>query len=233
MGVIAPTSADVRDVLVDDRAGLRATAPAGWCPTFTETKRRVLWPDGAQALTFSAEEPESPCKGTPAHWSEEAIRLHDELDAQDLVVQTNSGGDMVIDMIEQAAVRMHEREKRPDPFMSATRSDGRSSSTTYTRVSSASLSRARRPARRTARCDRIEKSVAASMFMDSAPVSSDAPSFRACSMQGPCRGRWLARSGTAPVRPPSPPPAERVRPILPSIKTIQKPNPVSRQRQGR
>jgi phage terminase large subunit-like protein len=276
IGIIAPTSAAIRDVLVDGEAGLCATAPAGWRPTFTETKRKIVWPNGAQALTFSALEPDSlrgpefelvlidelaamdygkevldmaslglrigayprmliattpkpkpwlkallrmpgvsvthattwanqanlapsfladlkqtwegrklalqeleglivedddaelfhadwiqiadvpeadieqvavgvdpsggadvigivacarlvdgryailadrSTKGSPAHWSEEAIRLHDELDAQDLVVETNFGGDMVIDTIKQTAIRMHEQDKRPDPFI--------------------------------------------------------------------------------------------------------------------
>jgi phage terminase large subunit-like protein len=276
IGIIAPTSADIRDVLVDGPAGLRATAPAGMCPTFTETKRKIVWPNGAQALTFSALEPDSlrgpefelvlidelatmdygkdvldmaslglrigayprmliattprpkpwlkallrtpgvtvthaatwanemnlapsfladlkatwegrrlalqeleglivedddaelfksewmiedpvpdemlermavgidpsggadvigivacarlvdgryavladrSCKGSPAHWSEQAILLHDQLNAEDLVVEVNYGGQMATDTIKQTAIRMHEQGKREEPFI--------------------------------------------------------------------------------------------------------------------
>lgn len=59
MHIIAPTAADIRDVIVEGPSGLLATAPAGMVPTHIASLRKVLWPNGAYALTFSGEEPES------------------------------------------------------------------------------------------------------------------------------------------------------------------------------
>jgi hypothetical protein len=56
--LIAPTAADIRDVLVEGPSGLLATAPP-WCrPRFESSKRRVEWPNGARAVCLSGEEPE-------------------------------------------------------------------------------------------------------------------------------------------------------------------------------
>jgi phage terminase large subunit-like protein len=58
IGLIAPTAADCRDVLVEGPSGILATAPS-WCaPDYEPSKRRITWPNGATALLFSAEEPE-------------------------------------------------------------------------------------------------------------------------------------------------------------------------------
>jgi hypothetical protein len=56
--LIAPTAADIRDVMVEGPSGLLAIAPA-WCrPQFESSKRRVTWPNGAHAICLSGEEPE-------------------------------------------------------------------------------------------------------------------------------------------------------------------------------
>jgi phage terminase large subunit-like protein len=56
--LIAPTSADIRDVMVEGQSGLLAVAPS-WCrPRFESSKRRVVWPNGARAVCLSGEEPE-------------------------------------------------------------------------------------------------------------------------------------------------------------------------------
>jgi hypothetical protein len=56
--LIAPTTADVRDVMVEGPSGLLAVAPP-WCrPRFEPSKRRVTWPSGARAVCLSGEEPE-------------------------------------------------------------------------------------------------------------------------------------------------------------------------------
>jgi hypothetical protein len=56
--LIAPTMADIRDVMVDGPSGLLAVAPP-WCrPRFEPSKRRVTWPNGARAVCLSGEEPE-------------------------------------------------------------------------------------------------------------------------------------------------------------------------------
>jgi len=56
--LIAPTTADIRDVMVEGPSGLLAIAPP-WCrPRFEASKRRVQWPNGARAICLSGEEPE-------------------------------------------------------------------------------------------------------------------------------------------------------------------------------
>jgi hypothetical protein len=56
--LIAPTAADIRDVMVEGPSGLLTIAPP-WCrPRFESSKRRVVWPNGARAICLSGEEPE-------------------------------------------------------------------------------------------------------------------------------------------------------------------------------
>jgi phage terminase large subunit-like protein len=58
MAIVAATAADARDVVVEGESGILATAPS-WCrPEYEISRRRVVWPNGAIATTYSAEEPE-------------------------------------------------------------------------------------------------------------------------------------------------------------------------------
>jgi len=53
--LIAPTTADIRDVMAEGQSGLLAIAPP-WCrPRFESSKRRVQWPNGARAVCLSGE----------------------------------------------------------------------------------------------------------------------------------------------------------------------------------
>ncbi len=56
--LIAPTAADIRDVMVDGPSGLIHVAPPWSRPRFESSKRRVEWPNGARAVCLSGEEPE-------------------------------------------------------------------------------------------------------------------------------------------------------------------------------
>jgi len=56
--LIAPTAADIRDVMVEGPSGLLAVAPPRYRPVFEPSKRRVSWPGGARAICLSGEEPE-------------------------------------------------------------------------------------------------------------------------------------------------------------------------------
>ena len=58
MALVAPTAADARDVLVEGESGILATAPKHDRPIYEPTKRRLTWPNGAMATTFSADEPD-------------------------------------------------------------------------------------------------------------------------------------------------------------------------------
>ncbi|PAY05450.1 ATP-binding protein [Bradyrhizobium sp. UFLA03-84] len=56
IALVAPTAADARDVMVEGPAGLLAVS-SPWCrPTYEPSKRRLTWPNGAIASTFSSEE---------------------------------------------------------------------------------------------------------------------------------------------------------------------------------
>jgi phage terminase large subunit-like protein len=58
MALVAATAADGRDVMVEGESGILACAPP-WCmPEYQPTRRRVIWPNGAIATLYSAEEPE-------------------------------------------------------------------------------------------------------------------------------------------------------------------------------
>lgn len=58
IGIIAPTGADLRDVIVEGESGILMVCPPDNRPTYEPTKRRVTWPNGAIATLYSAEEPE-------------------------------------------------------------------------------------------------------------------------------------------------------------------------------
>lgn len=56
--LVAPTAADARDTMVEGESGILACSPPWNRPTYEPSKRRITWPNGAQATLFSAEEPE-------------------------------------------------------------------------------------------------------------------------------------------------------------------------------
>lgn len=50
---------DVREVMIEGPSGIRAQSPKGYRPRYEATRRRVLWPNGAIAQVFSAEDSDS------------------------------------------------------------------------------------------------------------------------------------------------------------------------------
>jgi phage terminase large subunit-like protein len=56
--IIGRTSADVRDILVEGESGIMSISPPWNRPKYEPAKRRVTWPNGAYATTYSAEEPD-------------------------------------------------------------------------------------------------------------------------------------------------------------------------------
>lgn len=58
VGLIAPTAADARDVMVEGESGILACSPPDFRPLYEPSKRRLTWPNGAVATLFSAEEPD-------------------------------------------------------------------------------------------------------------------------------------------------------------------------------
>lgn len=58
IALVAPTAADARDTMIEGESGLLAIAPNHNRPIYEPSKRRLTWPNGVIATSFSAEEPE-------------------------------------------------------------------------------------------------------------------------------------------------------------------------------
>jgi phage terminase large subunit-like protein len=58
IALIGATAADTRDVMVEGESGILAVSPPWNRPHYEPSKRRLTWPNGAMATTYSAEEPD-------------------------------------------------------------------------------------------------------------------------------------------------------------------------------
>ena len=56
--LVGRTDADVRETMVEGPSGLLTVSPPHFRPTYRSRLRRLEWPNGALALTYSAEEPD-------------------------------------------------------------------------------------------------------------------------------------------------------------------------------
>src|SRR5712691_2282502 len=75
IALVAETAADARDVMVEGESGLLACAPP-WCrPTYEPSKRRLTWPNGSLATTYSGDEPDQ-LRGPQHHkaWADEPAK---------------------------------------------------------------------------------------------------------------------------------------------------------------
>ena len=59
IALVGATLAEARSVMVEGDSGLLAIAPRGLRPRFEPSRRLLTWPNGAQAMLYSAIEPES------------------------------------------------------------------------------------------------------------------------------------------------------------------------------
>jgi phage terminase large subunit-like protein len=64
IAVVGASASDCRDILVEGPCGLLAIAPKWNRPLYEPSKRRLTWPNGATATTFSADEPDRGLRGT-------------------------------------------------------------------------------------------------------------------------------------------------------------------------
>lgn len=58
IALVAPTAADVRDVMIEGDSGIMSVFPDDQRPEYEPSKRRITFHNGARAFAFSAEEPE-------------------------------------------------------------------------------------------------------------------------------------------------------------------------------
>lgn len=56
--LIGPTAADVRDVMIEGESGILEVSPPWNRPEYLPSKRKLIWPNGAIGMAFSAEQPE-------------------------------------------------------------------------------------------------------------------------------------------------------------------------------
>ena len=78
IALVARTPADARDVMIYGDSGIMACSPPDYRPIHEPTKRRLIWPNGAQAFTYSAAAP-SQLRG-PQHdaaWCDETAAWFD------------------------------------------------------------------------------------------------------------------------------------------------------------
>jgi phage terminase large subunit-like protein len=58
LALVAATSADARDIMIEGESGILATAPKHARPEYQPGLRRLTWPNGAMAIAYSADEPD-------------------------------------------------------------------------------------------------------------------------------------------------------------------------------
>lgn len=58
LGLVGRTPADVRDTMIEGDSGILACCPETTRPKYEPSKRRLTWPNGAVALTFTSYEPD-------------------------------------------------------------------------------------------------------------------------------------------------------------------------------
>lgn len=78
IALVADTFADARDVMVEGESGLLAISPRDRRPLFEPSRRRLVWPNGAQAFLYSAADPEQ-LRGPQHHaaWADEIAKWHE------------------------------------------------------------------------------------------------------------------------------------------------------------
>ena len=58
IALVGATAADARDVMIEGESGILSTARPLEMPTYEPSRRRLVWPNGSIATTYSAEEPD-------------------------------------------------------------------------------------------------------------------------------------------------------------------------------
>jgi phage terminase large subunit-like protein len=85
IALIGRTVADVRDVMIRGESGILAMSPDSFMPDYTPSVRKLVWPNGSIATTFSATEPDQ-LRGPQHHyaWADELGAFKDIPDSSGL-----------------------------------------------------------------------------------------------------------------------------------------------------
>lgn len=75
IALISQTLADGREVMVEGESGILAVSPPDFRPRYESARRRLIWPNGAQATLYSSEEPDQ-LRGPQHHlaWGDELAK---------------------------------------------------------------------------------------------------------------------------------------------------------------
>lgn len=75
IALIAETAADARDVMVEGNSGILSCAKPGEKPLYEPSKRRLTWPNGTTATTYSGDAPDQ-LRGPQHHyaWADETAK---------------------------------------------------------------------------------------------------------------------------------------------------------------
>lgn len=84
--LVARTTADARDTMVEGESGILNTSPPWDKPTYIPSKRKITWNNGAYALLFSAEKPDA-LRGPQCEkaWADELCAWKYERDTWDML----------------------------------------------------------------------------------------------------------------------------------------------------
>lgn len=124
VALVAETAADARDVMIEGPSGLLKIHEASFRPVYEPTKRRVTWPNGATAITYSAEDPDQ-LRGAnnDAAWCDELAKWRTSRDEGRSKETGKSRGEEAFDML-QMTLRLgpHPRQvitttPRPIPLL--------------------------------------------------------------------------------------------------------------------
>ena len=79
IALVGETAADARDVMIEGESGILAACPPWFRPKYEPSKRRLTWPNGAIATSFSADDPDQ-LRGPQfdAAWADEIAKWRHE-----------------------------------------------------------------------------------------------------------------------------------------------------------
>ena len=66
--LVGRTAGEVRDTMIEGESGILAVCPPWNTPKYEPSKRRLTWPSGAMATTYTADEPDQ-LRGPQHHWA--------------------------------------------------------------------------------------------------------------------------------------------------------------------
>ena len=125
IALVAETAADARDVMVEGESGIMAIGPPWNRPIYEPSKRRVTWPNGAIAITYSADKPDQ-VRG-PQHdgaWCLEGETLIAMADGSHERIEAIRAGDFVATIYGPRPVRAAECTRRDAELWQITTTEG-------------------------------------------------------------------------------------------------------------